>query len=58
MNRPIGLFVLVGMLILNVPVTLRLRGPFGFALAGASGCGSLPMQPASKHAATSDFLPC
>lgn len=30
----IGVFVLLGMLVLNVPITMRLRGPFGLVLGG------------------------
>lgn len=33
----IGLFVLTGMLVANVPFTMRLRGPFGLVLGGLSG---------------------
>jgi hypothetical protein len=33
----IGVFVLLGMLVLNVPITVRLRGPFGLVLLGLVG---------------------
>jgi O-Antigen ligase len=37
----VGLFVLTGMLVANVPLTMRLRGPFGLVLLGLAGLAFL-----------------